>query len=419
MLNEVPLEIHYEISTEELVVQEQTLLEVPLIEPWQTSESSRVVVYSEQSIRTSLENANGSGVWTSEEYSESEVEEEGQIVGKFFSIGNPAEISLQLQPQVSEQSELVTLERAWVQTWIVDDKRQDRAVFLFQPAGNRIAVNMPVEARGVPLEVVLDGQLATYQWAVDRQLLIEVPDRTSFQKLTLEIRYQRQSRLGNLGDLQANFPRPVSDNSFPEVFWQVVLPEGWLVGKAPAAFAGEYWVGWQDTRWGRHPTISQPELEKWASAKTLLPPPPSAREYVFRSWELPASARVTIFRELWVASAAAILVFVGGVLACYTSLVRLRVFWLVCAVGLFMLVGLLPEFALLAVQAIVLGAVMVLTTVLLRRVFQPEPIRDSLLRPSTITASAMAHESWSQQPTEHADLRESTTASLQTSGPQS
>jgi len=402
--------------TNEVAANGKAPMIVPLVMPADTVDANQLLVASDQSSRIALDPSPSGDRW---EVSKSRSDDAtSDVVGLFEAKGDAHEIAFIVQPMQTQQTDMVLLEKSWLQTWIVDRRRQDRAVFQFRPLGRNVVVDLPRRLEPHEIEVLIDGRASAFEILESRRLIVPiVPDETPGSR-TIELRYQRSEPLQNGAEVLAEFPRPVANEAMLQAFWHVVLPEGWLVLRSPAMMSGEYFVGWRDARWGRHPTISQQELEVWSRASRQLAPSPAATQYVFGSLDSPGEVTVKVVRESWVVVTAAIAAFLLGLLVTYTTIARQGAFWATIGLGLVTLVIIAPEYALLAGQAILLGGSMLLATLFLRRAFEVAEDSKPLTSRGNWSGSTVTTEPWPDNSGERTELREATTASLQTTGSQ-
>ena len=99
---------------------------------------------------------------------------------------------------------------------------------------------------------------------------------------------------------------------------------------------GEYRLGWREWSWGRQPTQSQADLEKWTSATVPPELPASTNEYLYSAFDSPPHASVRLVRRSWLIIAAGAGALAVGLIALYTNLGRTAGFWLaaiIAAVG--------------------------------------------------------------------------------------
>ena len=302
-------------------------------------------------------------------------------------------IHLQLDPE--EAPELATLERAWLQNWIVTDLQQVRAVFRFRSPHPYAFVQLPGPIDANALEVLLEGTPAAFEVLPGNRLSIGVLEDSAHRSQTLEIRYQSSVRLSDWESLLMRLPILESRSSKTPVYWQLILPSHWHIAREPEKFTGDYWLGWKDYHWGRHPNMYQADLERLTGAASMPPPPESMNQYLFQSFQQTAEIEILILQRSWVVLGSTLLAFGVGLLCLYTKLLLRKEFWLILALVLFVQVFIYPEISLLVIQVIFWGGMMTLLTGVLRKL-TTAPGRDSASALGSVTVSTAATESWSQ-----------------------
>ena len=405
------LEIDYEQKFPELASEATTPTTLPLASPKDEIASNTVSIQTKKSIRATLDQTTDRGPWNivpgAQDLETTALQMEGS--------GKPTTIPLFMQIEPEENTMRATLELAWLQTWIVDKLQQDRAVFRFRTSQPTVFAQLPSELLNPAIEVVLDGAPADYKLSRTNHLAVAIPEGQAFLPHTLEIRYQRSVKLSSWGSLLAELPRLESHTTTARVFWQLILPSSWHIASSPQQLSGEFWLGWLDYRWGRHPTHFQPELERLTGA-TSTPPPASSNQYLYRGFEIPREVDVLVVGKTWLVFTTTIMAFGIGMLLIYTPLLHNSLFWLALALALAGLVVISPAFIMLAVQSIFWAGLMTLAAVILRRLFvgdtQPYVFLDTGLESASTAVTA----AWEPEAKSIELAKESQATSIQTGG---
>ncbi len=411
--DEIPLELTYQIANPPLSVDELEAITLPLASPLDQLLRHDVEVRGMQSVLVSANQA-------------SEIEEWNAISSEGLAENSAGALNLSANAKTSslsffakltsaEEMELATMERAWFQTWITPNQRQERAVFRFHTAGVKVFVQMPFQLDGTEMEVLLDGNPWAYEMLDDNRVLVSLRSPDPQIGYTLELRYHDRAGLPSVGALQTDLPQLECRVSSAPIYWHLVLPQRWQLASAPEQLIPDYWLGWRNFRWGRQPTLSQADLEQHTNAKSEMAPPPLSSQYVFRAFELPSEIEFVVIRQLWVFLACAVGVFGLGLLCIYTPIARKGYFWL--GLSLSLLAGGLryPEFTILLIELILAGGLMTLISLVLRRALNQaeEPSSTEInirLEPSEFT------QPWPEQVRVGGGFTESTTE-LKTGGP--
>ena len=270
------------------------------------------------------------------------------------------ELALRLEPSRSTASVETRVEAAWAQTWVAAGVRQDRLVYRFHTTGARIDLALPTGFDEV--EVMLNGRMATVERTRPGLLSVEVPSGNGEHAHTLELRTHSPVRINSWGKQRAAFPRIEGAEAWSPFFWQLILPPDLIALDAPAGMGAEYQFGWQGLRWGREPTQSQRDLERWTGATSAPTPSPRMNQYLYSSFEPPSAVEVTAVRRIWIVVAGGLAALAVGLAWLYTRIARTAAFWLVMCIAAGGFLFTYPEAAVLMVQAICLGGAFTLVS---------------------------------------------------------
>lgn len=282
-----------------------------------------------------------------------------------LSAQQPAsEVSLALSADQNQISGQLVVERAWIQSWLTETGRQDRAVYQFvSPPDEVLRIKRPegIEA----CEFLLDGAKITP--AVDsttpNQVTIEAPG-TRGQTHVLEMQYRFTDR-GSQGNIALSAPQLDERAWIHHAFWQIVLPPDEHLLTSPDNLTSEYrWV-WSGRGWSRQAPLGQAELEQWSGAIHDSVAPANWNTYLF-SGPLDKTASISTARRPLLVFIASLLVLGLGLGWMYYPPARRRVVLLPLAVAAVALGVVMPGPMLVIGQAAVLGVVLWLVALLLR-----------------------------------------------------
>lgn len=389
------LELVYEFPYTGAMPESPAQVSLPLVVPADPLSSDEVTVEAQQPWRVALGQTADAGSWVIRQ--EESAPGTSTPTWHLHSTGAESALPLSVQMDSLEDLQNAILERAWLQSWVAGNRRQDRAVFQFRSPHASVHVEVPPDVANRPLEVLLDGEPVEVEPPVDGRLSVGLPHVSPQAHHVLELRYQRSANLPSGGTLHTALPKLVCRPVSAPVFWQLVLPRGWNVVQPPALMTSESWLGWKAYRWGRQPTRSQSDLEQWSGATPAPPPPPTASQYLYSSFEIPAAVDVTVGRQIWLVLATTLATFAIGLLCVYTPIAGRFSFWLGLTLVLLALVFVYPELSLLAGQAILWGGIMTLAAVVLRRAFVGQTGEVVLSPSSSLVGSTSATASWVQE----------------------
>ncbi|MBL9163295.1 MAG: hypothetical protein JNL18_11215 [Planctomycetaceae bacterium] len=304
------------------------------------------------------------------------------------------ELALRLESAPGAEPLDLRAEATWIQTWIVGGQRQDRYVYRFRTGAPRVELTLPDDFAGRPLEVKLDGQ--TIPAKIEGALLsAPLAAAETPQVHTLELRRQTQQHLAVTAGLGASFPTLEHAQGSSPIFWQLIVPRDMAAVTTPEGMNGEYRLGWREWSWGRQPTQSQADLEKWTSATAAPELPASTNEYLYSAFDAPPHVHVRLVRRSWLIVAAAAAALAVGLIALYTNLGRTAGFWLAAIIAAVATLAAYPEAAILLVQAIFLGGAFTIVSLATRWLLADVRVRrSSAAVPASSIVSLTATQPW-------------------------
>jgi hypothetical protein len=162
------------------------------------------------------------------------------------------------------------------------------------------------------------------------------------------------------------------------LYWQLLLPQEQHLLKGPPGSIPYYSWRWQRAGWHRVPMVGTAELARWSAAGMPLGGSTAAtpeqltgtNNYLFRLPELPTQLTLrTIPRTILVVVPAGMVLLAGTLLIYLPALRRAEVFFAIAV--LLLALGLLyPEPAAILAQMAILGVVLALLALFLRRILR-------------------------------------------------
>jgi hypothetical protein len=270
------------------------------------------------------------------------------------------------------------VEAAWVQTYLTQTTRWERAVFRFTTDQEQLELILPEGADFRQVEVVMGPEnvddrqrLSVQPMTSESRLLIPVPDDSSHRRQCLEVRYGFLDPRPPPGRLSLELPQLAAEVWVQRTYWELLLPRNEHVIVAPDGFTGEFRWGWTGSFWGRKPLLEQAELEAWSAAGHAAEMPEATSRYLFSSLAPVARCELRTANRWLIVLVASSAVLGVGLLLIYVPACRHPALLFVAAVVLLGAVALYPGPALLAAQAASLGLALALLGGLLNRLFGP------------------------------------------------
>jgi hypothetical protein len=376
----------------------KAVVQIPLAVPDQPTKTMATVLANRSDLRVAL--AGGSAVpWTPSP---------GVRIAGSDQAASPAaltvesnrptrELMLRLEPANAGPPVETRIDAAWVQTWIAGGMRQDRVVYQFHSSGDSVTALLP---DGFDLvEVLLDGAVASADRTRTGAITVTLSDQNDGASHTLELRRHTPLQLGSWGKQSVAFPRLEGASAWSPFFWQLILPPDLAALATPAGMSAEYRLGWHGIRWGREPTQSQRDLERWTTATAAPTPGPRTNQYLYSAFVPPTGVEFVAVRRIWLVVAGGLVVLAVGLAWLYTPLARTAAFWLTLCVAAACLLFVFPEAVILLVQAVILGgAFTVLAAVTQWLIARPSPRRTAPPAPASSVASLAATQPWTTEP---------------------
>ncbi|MEE9603569.1 MAG: hypothetical protein V3V75_09705, partial [Thermoguttaceae bacterium] len=327
-------------------------------------------------------------------------------------------VKLAVKLEDGGSSGATVVERAWVQTWLATDVRQDRAVFCFTSDHDKLDLSVPTGADIDSMSVMLDGKRITPKPAPPERLgqersegehlTIPLSGSNGYRQHLLELRYRFSSKRRHYGQVSLELPQLGKGVWIRRMYWQLVLPPNEHVVVPPAGFTGEFTWGWTGVFWGRQPLLEQAELETWSGAAQRTPVPKATNSYLFSSIGDSPRCEFSTAGRSWIVLVASGVALVGGLLLIYVPISRHPASLFAVAVLLACAGIICPEPTLLIAQAAILGLGLALlagllergvarrrtttlpdtgSSILERESSQTQPVRQSPERPSSTRLS--------------------------------
>jgi hypothetical protein len=371
------LSIRYVLLARKLSAEKRAVVPIPLVMPAEgdlLSNRLRVMAASELHVQPRP------GPWAVVEAglpppSRSPAERRGL---QLAAAGRSSQVELEVEGQSGGQPDVV-VDRAWLQTWLTGEARRDRAVFQFTSSRREFELTLPAGAVLDQPGAALDGKPLPATATAENTLVVpltghggapgeaRVPGEARWGRHTVEVRYHMADPRPPRGAMTLELAHPRSDAWVRQMYWQLVLPRDEHVVLSPRNFTGESTWGWSGSYWGRQPLLDQAQLEDWVGlprAERGLATG-GVNDYLFSTLGTINDAELRTASRSMIVLAASGAVLLAGLLLIYWPKARHPASLLLATVALAGVLVLMPEPALLAAQAAVLGLVLALVAGLL------------------------------------------------------
>jgi hypothetical protein len=268
------------------------------------------------------------------------------------------------------------VDRVWLQTWISSGIEQDRAAFHLRSSNSQATIELPPDAPAGEVEVLVDGQPAQVTSRAAGRIVVRLLKDSTIQANvvvseptthTVEVRFRQPVQQAFITRHRLTPPQIDATTELSQVYWQIVLPaDEHIIGSPEQLVSASQWQ-WFGAFWGRRPTMSQTDIERWVGATAQIAPTDGESQYLFTGL-LPVSSIALVTAQRWLivllASSSALALLVGWF---YLPL-RLRPWMLAGLVAAIAATAITyPTAAVLIAQASVIGVVLALLSMLLAR----------------------------------------------------
>jgi hypothetical protein len=232
---------------------------------------------------------------------------------------------------------------------------------------------LPSGVQAGSLSAAIDGLLVTTSPLGDDGVLsIEWPADARTAPKVLELWYQTDLPRRMAGKLDLVAPQVLDAGDATRAYWQIVLPENEHLVSQPSELVADMVWRRNGLFFGRAGSLSQQELEEWTGASAQAELPRGTNVYLFSAFETPREMAVwSISRRslLLVCSGLALVIGLGLI---YLPLARHTVLLLAGGIAVAALGLWLPDVAILAGQAAIIGILCALIARLLIVVLRPQ-----------------------------------------------
>jgi hypothetical protein len=297
-------------------------------------------------------------------------------------------VELTLQAEETDDSSVVNVEQAWLQTWLLGRSRLDRALFRFVSNRKEISLLVPPGIDSNRVSILLDGK-RTIAAAAGSRLSIPLHDEGASRQHILEAQYEVGVDRAGPGRIGLELPQLGPNAWTKRTYWQVILPRNEHLLAAPANFTDENVWQWDGGLFGREPLLNDAALAAWIG----VPPresPHGGNCYLFGSFGGADRAELRTADRAWIVLTASGIVFVCGLLLLYVPFLRHPAVLLALGIALASAGLLHGETALLLAQAAGLGLGLIVLAYLLRSISPKRYKPAAAAEPSTKILIAQA-----------------------------
>ncbi|HUE71261.1 MAG TPA: hypothetical protein VMP01_10285 [Pirellulaceae bacterium] len=221
-----------------------------------------------------------------------------------------AEWRFQLRSSDSAQGSRLIVSKLWLQTLLLGDLRQERAVWRVSTGSSALRIALPPEAEVDEDQIAIDKQQAVGRR--DGNVLV-VPITPRPGERVVEVWYRIPLADSAAARLTSLAPPTIEGaGQARHCYWQIVAPGREHLISEPVGFTPELTWKWRGSFWERLGTLDQPALEEWIGASQQTPLPAEMNAYLFSTFRSPAAMPVLfVSRSVLLWTAGAVMLVVG------------------------------------------------------------------------------------------------------------
>jgi hypothetical protein len=219
---------------------------------------------------------------------------------------------LAIKPSAASETLQDMVDRAWTQTQLVNDIRQERVVWQVMAPDGVMTIRLPDGVLARDVMITLDGVAPVRTFEPSGNLIIALPakaDRDASHILELDYHLEGVSE-----GLHARLApvRLVSPGWIKQTEWELLLPQQEHLLDSSGTYAREFSWTWQGLGWTREPFRTSADLQSWSGAASREAPPLPYNRYLLSTFGPPQELALrTASRSTLVMSASAIVLAVG------------------------------------------------------------------------------------------------------------
>ncbi|HEV3416194.1 MAG TPA: hypothetical protein VG056_05255, partial [Pirellulales bacterium] len=180
----IHLEIHFKLPQQNLVATSSTAIDIPLVMPTEARITTNAAsLVADAGIRIEQRE----GPWS---VTEAKTASGPQLSVRLAAPETAAELRLALSLDEGRALGATFIDRAWIQSWLTETVRQDRAVYNFTSDEDQLRIVLPAGIAATGVETDLDGKDVAGAIDAEGALVVGLPTDAVRRDHLLQLRYQ-------------------------------------------------------------------------------------------------------------------------------------------------------------------------------------------------------------------------------------
>ncbi|MDR2171439.1 MAG: hypothetical protein LBP59_14950 [Planctomycetaceae bacterium] len=251
------------------------------------------------------------------------------------------------------------IERAWIQTWVADNARVDRAIYAVNTSRDMLVIRMPERVAPAKITVKKNGAAIPVELNNESALMIPLYESETAQTNTIELWYQQPGIFRNKIQ-QVKFDLPKFDENVfvRREYWQLILPPNKFIPFSPNGWTPEYRQKYGDIFAGQKMPFTMEDAGISTGIIDNVIISENASQFLFSSVALPEAAAFWLVDGSVIFLASSLAALAAGLVLVYFP--KTRYFGFVFGLVIFLSLVLFyqPVSGLLFLQAATLGIIL-------------------------------------------------------------
>ncbi|MDR1925926.1 MAG: hypothetical protein LBQ66_16280 [Planctomycetaceae bacterium] len=253
---------------------------------------------------------------------------------------------------------LSMVERSWVQTWLTDTVRVDRAVYLINTSRDVVVIKLPERVVAGKVAVKKGGESIPVELSAGLELSIPMLESENGRLIPIEVWYQVAGNFRN--KIQLSFPQFDNEVLVRRAYWQLILSPNRHILFLPEGWISEYRQTYNSLFVRRKPLLVMGDVGISGKIVEDVVIPDNASQFLFSSISPPELTEfVVVGRPVLVLLSSSVVLFVGLLLIYFPKVRYIGSVFVLC-VSFFAALFYSAVSALLFLQAASIGVVLAL-----------------------------------------------------------
>ncbi|MGL4943245.1 MAG: hypothetical protein ACRC46_08635 [Thermoguttaceae bacterium] len=305
--------------------------------------------------------------WTPRETKSYSVYQQQRFTFVASDVAPQPTINIQLALDDPDALGMTVVRRVWLQTWLKGDVRTDFLAMLVSTNRPSLTIKLPPGVVADKCHALVGGVSVVAPLLGDNEIQIPLGENRSREPVVVDVRYQLPAQSGAWPTLE--LPQFLQSTLVRNVYWNVVLPSQQHLVSTPAGWTPEYRWKWNGFFWTRAPLIDIAQIDFPSDLLKDYTASPQTNQYLFSSFNPSGAASLVVLSRSVMVFVASAFVLAASLAVIYFPRLRYATSLVILLLATVAAVIVQPTLSLLAMQASVLGILLVIVSLYFYRLF--------------------------------------------------